>query len=78
MSLSKLFDAVMMNFIALGEAVDKLSDNFKDDNNNIEWYKINSFRNIIAHDYFGVNASEVWQIIKNHLPKLKEDLMKIE
>lgn len=68
------FDAVMMNFISLGETVDKLSDDFKEKNNQIEWFKIKAFRNIIAHDYFGVDASEVWQIIKYHLPKLKNDL----
>ncbi len=72
------FDAIMMNFIALGETVDKLSDTFKEANNNIEWHKIKAFRNIIAHDYFGVNASEVWQIIQNHLPDLKIKLQNIK
>ncbi len=73
----KSFDAVMMNFIALGEAVIKLSESYKDRNNHIVWYKIQSFRNIAAHDYFGIDEYEVWQIIKNHLPKLKEDLTNI-
>ncbi|OQX97517.1 MAG: hypothetical protein B6I24_08520 [Bacteroidetes bacterium 4572_128] len=33
-----------------------------------------AFRNIIAHDYFSIDEYEVFQIIKNHLPKLKIDL----
>ncbi|RLD79260.1 MAG: hypothetical protein DRJ10_09085 [Bacteroidetes bacterium] len=70
----KSFDATMMNFIALGETVAKLSQNFKDQNNHVEWHKIQAFRNIIAHDYFGIDEDEVWQIIKHHLPKLKIDL----
>lgn len=64
----------MMNFIALGETVTKLSQEFKNKNNHIEWLKIHAFRNIIAHDYFGIDEDEVWQIIKNHLPKLKTDI----
>lgn len=65
------FDATMMNFVVIGEMVDKLSDNFKRDHNNIEWIKIKGFRNIVAHDYFGIDAEEVWQIIKDKIPSLK-------
>ena len=51
--------------------IDKLSDSFKSSYHNIEWLKIKDFRNIIAHDYFGIDAEEVWQIIKNDIPLLK-------
>ena len=67
----------MMNFITLGESVGKLSELFKEKNQHIEWGKIYAFRNIIAHDYFGIDEYEVWEIIKTHLPKLKSDLQKI-
>jgi uncharacterized protein with HEPN domain len=68
------FDATMMNFVVIGEMVDKLSDVFKKKHNKIEWIKIKGFRNIVAHDYFGIDAEEVWQIIKNKFPKLKADI----
>ena len=68
------FDATMMNFVVIGEMVDKLSDDFKKDNSNIEWMKIKGFRNIVAHDYFGIDAEEVWQIIKNKIPNLKTEI----
>lgn len=70
----KSFDAVMMNFIIMGESVSRLSERFKSKNINIPWNKIKDFRNLIAHDYFGIDAEEVWQIIKKHLPKLITDL----
>ncbi|MGE4520712.1 MAG: DUF86 domain-containing protein [Desulfobacteraceae bacterium] len=35
------------------------------------------FRNIIAHNYFGVDAEEVWQIITKNLPELKYQLKQI-
>jgi len=67
----KTFDAVMMNFIVIGEMVDRISDIAKDDSPEIEWNRIKGFRNLVAHDYFGIDAEEVWQIISNDLPILK-------
>lgn len=71
------FDATIMNFITLGESVSKLSDNFKEQNSQINWNKIYAFRNVLAHDYFGILPAEVWEIIKKHLPKLRNDLEKL-
>ena len=68
------FDAAMMNFIVIGEEVGKLTDEIKSKNEQINWQKIYSLRNIIAHHYFGINVDIVWQIISIDLPKLKEDL----
>jgi uncharacterized protein with HEPN domain len=68
------FDAAMMNFIIIGEEVGKLSDELKAKNEQIDWQKIYSLRNIIAHHYFGINVDIVWQIISNDLRKLKNDL----
>ena len=66
-----------MNFIALGELVNKLTPDFKLKYEHVDWRKINAFRNIIAHDYFGTDEEEVWQIIHKHIPKLKSELMEI-
>lgn len=68
------FDAAMMNFIVLGEMVTRLSEQFIEKHNHIEWYKIRGFRNIVAHNYFGIDAEEVWEIIQFHLPKLKNEI----
>jgi uncharacterized protein with HEPN domain len=68
------FDATMMNFVVIGEMIDKISDEFKEKHPEIEWIKIKGFRNIVAHDYFGIDAEEVWQIIKTKIPTLKSDI----
>lgn len=68
------FDAVMMNFVVIGEMTERLSQEIRDKNKNVDWPKIKSFRNIIAHDYFGIDAEEVWQIIKNDLPEFKKQV----
>jgi uncharacterized protein with HEPN domain len=75
---TKSFDASMMNFIVIGEMVDKLSEELiGETSDKIDWLKVKGFRNIIAHNYFGIDAEEVWQIISNSLPKLKQDLESI-
>ena len=71
------FDAVLMNFIIIGEMVARLSEAFKEKFNHINWHNIRGFRNMVAHNYFGIDAEEVWDIIQSHLPKLRNDLNKI-
>jgi uncharacterized protein with HEPN domain len=73
----KSFDATIMNFIVLGEVAGKLSEEFKELHSNIDWRRIYAFRNVLAHDYFGIYPAEVWEIIQKHLPKLKTDLESI-
>ncbi len=68
------FDAAMMNFIIIGEMVERLSTQYKEKYNHIDWPKIKGFRNLIAHDYFGIDAEEVWQIITTHIKRLKKDI----
>jgi len=75
---SQAFDASLMNFIIIGEMVEKLSDEFiNDTENQINWFKIKGFRNILAHNYFGVDAEEVWQIVHSSLPKLETQLKEL-
>jgi uncharacterized protein with HEPN domain len=74
---SKSFDAVMMNFVFIGEMVDRISDRTKIDHPEVDWKQIKDFRNIIAHNYLGIDAEEVWQIVQNHVPKLQTELSAI-
>ncbi len=66
-----------MNFIIIGEMVSRLSDTLIEENKQVDWFKIRGFRNIVAHNYFGVDAEEVWQIIRNHIPGLQKNIRKI-
>ncbi len=73
----KSFDATMMQFVVIGETISRLDERFKQEYNNIPWKKIKNFRNIIAHDYFGIDADEIWSIITFHLLPLKENIASI-
>ena len=72
------FDASLMNFIVIGEMAEKLSEKLIDTSKtDIDWFKIKGFRNILAHNYFGVDAEEVWQIIHKGLPHLEIQVKKM-
>lgn len=66
-----------MNFIIIGEAVTKLSRQFKEENNTVKWSNIKGCRNILAHNYFGVDAKEVWEIIHRVLPFFSKEITTI-
>lgn len=72
------FDATVMNFIVIGEMVSKLSEDFLMHHDQIDWINIIGFRNIIAHDYFGIDADELWDIIQTDLKELEEFLNSIK
>ena len=71
---SKTIDAVVRNFEVIGEAANRLPDEFKDLHQNIDWYRIRGLRNRIVYDYFGIDYSIVWQIKETYLPQLIKDL----
>ena len=73
---SKSFDATMMQFIIIGEMIDKIDDGFKDKYAHISWIKIKNFRNIVAHNYFGIDADEIWDIIDYKIKPLEKDILK--
>jgi uncharacterized protein with HEPN domain len=64
-------DAVIRNLQVMAESTQRLSDEFKDDRSDIDWYKIAGFRNVLVHDYLGLDVEIVWNIIQNDLPSLK-------
>jgi uncharacterized protein with HEPN domain len=74
---SKTIDAVIRNFEIIGEATNRLPDEFKEENPSIDWHKIRGFRNRIVHDYMGIDFGIVWDIRSSYLATLIESLKKI-
>lgn len=67
-------DAVMYNFIVIGEASARLSDEFKKLHNNVEWHKLRGMRNHLAHGYDEIDYTVIWDTVKSHLHELKTRL----
>ena len=61
----------------IGEASNHLSAELKSKFSDIEWAQIVGMRNVFAHEYFGIDSSLVWEIIKNDIPELKEKIERV-
>lgn len=71
-------DAVIRNLQTMAESSQRLSDSIKYENNDIPWNNISGFRNILVHDYLGVDLDMIWSVIEKELPALETALAKIE
>ena len=73
----KTQDAVVRNLEVIGEAARTIPDEVKQKNEEIEWYKIIALRNILIHEYFGVNLKIVWDVIQNKLEALEDTCQRL-
>ncbi|MHC4324758.1 MAG: HepT-like ribonuclease domain-containing protein [Planctomycetota bacterium] len=67
-----LQDGIIRNLQVLAESTQRLSDNAKDTRSEVDWFKIAGFRNVLVHDYLGIDIERVWNILEKDLPVLKE------
>lgn len=67
-----VLDAVLHNIEVIGEAAGRLSEGIKERTSEIPWKKIKGMRNIVAHEYFSVDADVVWRTVDEHLNPLLE------
>lgn len=74
---SKTADAVIRNFEIIGEAANRLPEEFKEQHTSIDWHRIKGFRNRIVHDYMGVDYRIVWTIIEKDIDRLAADIEEI-
>ncbi|WP_183577431.1 DUF86 domain-containing protein [Mucilaginibacter sp. X5P1] len=67
---SKTIDAVVRNFEIIGEAANRLPDELKENNTELDWFKIRGLRNRIVHNYFGIDHKIIWSTKEIYLPQL--------
>ena len=63
-------DGVIRNLEIIGEATKNIPLNIRSKYPNIEWKKISGMRDVLIHDYLGVDLERVWQVLKRRLPAL--------
>jgi uncharacterized protein with HEPN domain len=66
--------ATLRELQELAESTQNLSPALKDRHPEIPWRDIAGFRNVLVHDYLGLNLSRIWQIIERDLPGLKKEI----
>jgi len=69
---TKTQDAVLRNLHTLCESTQRLSEVLKNKHPEVDWRSIAGFRNVIVHDYLGVDLQQVWSIVEHDLPELKD------
>lgn len=72
-----IVEACLYNIQVIGEAVTKIPDDFKKNEQGIPWALMKGMRNRLIHDYIGTDLSLVWNVIKNELPTFEKDLKRI-
>ncbi|WP_020598524.1 HepT-like ribonuclease domain-containing protein [Spirosoma panaciterrae] len=61
----------------IGEACNHLDDTIKNEFPEVQWRQVTGLRHILVHEYFGVDASLLWDIITGDVPTLKAQLTHI-
>ena len=72
-----VIDAVVRNLEIIGEAVKNIPSRIKDKHPDVEWKKISGLRDILAHEYFGIDLEILWDIVKNKLPDFKKEIFRL-
>jgi uncharacterized protein with HEPN domain len=67
-------DAVLRNLQVLAESSQRLSGSLKASNPEVNWRAISGFRNVLVHDYLGIDIDLIWLVVANDLPILKKAL----
>jgi uncharacterized protein with HEPN domain len=74
---AKTLDAVIRNLEVIGEAVKRLPEEVKSQRPDVEWKKIAGLRDILIHEYFGINVEVVWDVIQHKLSGLEDAAKKL-
>lgn len=73
-SSRQLQDSVIRRLEIIGEAAKNLPSEIKEKNPDIPWKKMAGLRDVLIHEYFGVDLELTWQIIQNDIPVLKRQI----
>lgn len=61
----------------IGEATKKLTDEFRAEHPDIPWREMAAMRDVLIHDYFGVDYDIVWDVVQNEVPTLVEQISRL-
>jgi uncharacterized protein with HEPN domain len=72
---SVVIDAVIRNFEVIGEAAKKIPKRIKNRYPEIPWKEAAGFRDVLIHNYFGIDIEAVWDTVHSNIPVFKEQML---
>lgn len=76
-SSKQLQDSVIRRIEIIGEAVKNLPEQVKKDQPSVPWKQIAGMRDMLVHEYFGVDLALTWKVVKREIPELEKNILKI-
>jgi uncharacterized protein with HEPN domain len=74
MTTSYWQDAVVRQLEVIGEATKRISEELRSQHPGIPWRRMGGMRDVLIHDYMGVDLSVVWEVTQRDLPELKQKI----
>ena len=72
-----MFFAIVKNIEIIGEAASRLTDDFRQEYNQVPWLYIIKMRHVLVHDYYQISVREVWKVIHEDLQPLLDYVSQI-
>ena len=70
-------DAVMRRLSVIGEASKNIPTALREKHSGVDWKAIVGLKNVLVHEYFGIEQEVIWHIIKDDIPNLKSEILKM-
>jgi len=64
-------DAVLRNLHTMTETTQRLSAALKSSHPDVEWAELAAFRNVLVHDYLGIDIELIWRVVSVDVPRFK-------
>jgi uncharacterized protein with HEPN domain len=76
-ALHTLQDAILRNLQVLAESSRRISSELKATWPQVDWKRIAAFRNVLVHDYLGLDLDRIWEVTQRDIPDLKKSVQEI-
>jgi len=75
---NKTQDAVVRNLQVIAESAQRIPEPVRERCDGVDWKAIRGFRNVLVHDYLGLNMKQIWDVIEKDIPGLQAGMERLK